>query len=59
MNKLGHFDCEPLELTAEELALVTGGAEPTNNKKSPLAGARTEVKDSHDRYANIEVSYLR
>jgi hypothetical protein len=23
-----------------------------------LFGKRTEVKDSHDRYANIEVSYL-
>jgi hypothetical protein len=24
-----------------------------------LVGRRSEVKDSHDRYANIEVSYLR
>ena len=24
-----------------------------------LLGRRTEVKDSHDRYANVEVSYLR
>ena len=44
------------ELTERELALVAGGAEPTQNRKFQ---ARTVVKDSHDRYANIEVSYLQ
>jgi SpoVK/Ycf46/Vps4 family AAA+-type ATPase len=28
------------------------------DEADPLFGKRTEVKDSHDRYANIEVSYL-
>ena len=58
MTKLEHFDRELGELTEEELTLVTGGAEPAHNGRLPLAQKRTSVKDSHDRYANIEVSYL-
>jgi hypothetical protein len=57
MTKLGRFAFEMAELTEQELTLVAGGAEPTQNRKSPLGQKRTEVKDSHDRYANIEVSY--
>jgi hypothetical protein len=58
MTKREHFDLGG-ELTEQELTSVTGGAEPIHNRKSPLARARSEVKDSHDRYANVEVAYLR
>ena len=57
MTKLERFTFEMGKLTEQELTLVAGGAEPTQNRKIPLFRARTEVKDSHDRYANIEVSY--
>jgi hypothetical protein len=39
--------------TAEE-----GGAILLFDEADALFGKRTEIKDSHDRYANIEVSYL-
>jgi hypothetical protein len=39
--------------TAEE-----GGAILLFDEADALFGKRTEVKDSHDRYANIEISYL-
>jgi hypothetical protein len=58
MTQLEHFDFDG-ELTGQELTFVTGGAEPTQNRKFPLAQARSEVKDAHDRYANVEVAYLR
>ncbi len=35
-----------------------GGAILLFDEADALFGKRTEVKDSHDRYANIEVSYL-
>jgi hypothetical protein len=57
MTKLEHREVR--ELTEQELTLVTGGAEPTHNSRSPFAQKRTSVKDSHDRYANIEVTYER
>jgi hypothetical protein len=57
MIRLERFGFEMGELTEQELTLVAGGAEPTQNRKTSLFRARTEVKDSHDRYANIEVSY--
>jgi len=57
MTKLESFDFDG-ELTEQDLAFVTGGAEPTQNRKSPLAQARSGVKDAHDRYANVEVAYL-
>jgi hypothetical protein len=58
MTKLERFVFEMGELTQQELTLVAGGAEPTHNRKFPLVRARSEVKDAHDRYANVEVSYL-
>jgi hypothetical protein len=57
MTKLEHFDFDG-ELTEHDLTFVTGGAEPTHNRKFPLAQARSGVKDAHDRYANVEVAYL-
>jgi hypothetical protein len=39
-------------------AAETGGAVLLFDEADALFGKRTEVKDSHDRYANIEVSYL-
>ena len=39
-------------------AAETGGAILLFDEADALFGKRTEVKDSHDRYANIEVSYL-
>src|SRR4026207_2045920 len=33
-------------------------ATPTPKLPIPLCGRRSEVKDAHDRYANIEVAYL-
>jgi hypothetical protein len=39
-------------------AAETGGAILFFDEADALFGKRTEVKDSHDRYANIEVSYL-
>jgi hypothetical protein len=58
MTKLDHFDVDG-GLTERELTFVTGAAEPIHNGKFPLARARSEVKDAHDRYANVEVAYLR
>ena len=43
----GVFDCAEL-----------GGAALLFDEADALFGARSEVRDSHDRYANIEVSYL-
>lgn len=59
MTNLEHFDWEIRELTNEELIFVTGGADSSNNNKLPIAQARTTVKDAHDRYANVEIVYLR
>jgi SpoVK/Ycf46/Vps4 family AAA+-type ATPase len=39
-------------------AAETGGAILLFDEADSLFGKRSEVKDSHDRYANIEVSYL-
>ena len=39
-------------------AAERGGAVLLFDEADALFGKRTEVKDSHDRYANIEVSYL-
>ena len=39
-------------------AAETGGAILLFDEADALFGRRSEVKDSHDRYANIEVSYL-
>jgi hypothetical protein len=39
-------------------AADTGGAILLFDEADALFGKRSEVKDSHDRYANIEVSYL-
>lgn len=39
-------------------AAESGGAVLLFDKADALFGKRSEVKDSHDRYANIEVSYL-
>jgi ATP-dependent 26S proteasome regulatory subunit len=39
-------------------AADAGGAVLLFDEADALFGKRTEVKDSHDRYANIEVSYL-
>ena len=39
-------------------AAETGGAILLFDEADALFGRRTEVRDSHDRYANIEVSYL-
>jgi hypothetical protein len=39
-------------------AAEEGGAVLLFDEADALFGKRTEVKDSHDRYANIEVSYL-
>jgi hypothetical protein len=49
--------------TEKNLALVFDQAEGRNwilffDEADALFGKRSEVKDSHDRYANIEVSYL-
>ena len=58
MTELGRFVFEMGELTEQQLTRVAGAAE-RQNTKSPLVQKRSEVKDSHDRYANIEVSYLQ
>ncbi|HEX3550032.1 MAG TPA: ATP-binding protein [Candidatus Elarobacter sp.] len=39
-------------------AAESGGAILLFDEADALFGRRTEVKDSHDRYANVEVSYL-
>ncbi len=39
-------------------AAETGGAILLFDEADALFGKRTETKDSHDRYANVEVSYL-
>lgn len=39
-------------------AAEAGGAALLFDEADALFGARSEVRDSHDRYANIEVSYL-
>lgn len=39
-------------------AAETGGAILLFDEADALFGKRTEVKDSHDRHANVEVSYL-
>jgi SpoVK/Ycf46/Vps4 family AAA+-type ATPase len=39
-------------------AAEEGGAILLFDEADALFGKRSEVKDSHDRYANIEVSYL-
>jgi hypothetical protein len=49
--------------TEKNLATVFDEAEATNcvlffDECDALFGKRTEIKDAHDRYANIEVSYL-
>ena len=59
MTKLQQCEQDVGELTLDELTLVVGGAEPTHNRPFSMNLTRTTVKDSHDRYANIEVSYLR
>ena len=59
MTKVERLVLDMGELTERELSRVAGGAEPVHNRKFPLVRARTAVKDSHDRYANIEVSYLQ
>ena len=57
MTKPERLVVETHDVTEQELAFVAGGAEPTQNRKSQPGQRRSEVKDSHDRYANIEVSY--
>ncbi len=49
--------------TEKNLSMVFDAAEASNvalffDEADALFGKRTEVSDSHDRYANIEVSYL-
>jgi hypothetical protein len=39
-------------------AMEDGGAIPFFDEADALFGKRSEVKDSHDRYANIEINYL-
>lgn len=58
----------PAELSENDLDMVTGGAfRPVQKPKSKtllfdeadsLFGKRTTGKDSHDSYANQEISYL-
>jgi len=44
--------------TGKTMAAEDGGAILFFDEADALFGKRTEVKDSHDRYANIEVNYL-
>jgi SpoVK/Ycf46/Vps4 family AAA+-type ATPase len=49
--------------TEKNLARIFGEAETSNailffDEADALFGKRSEVRDSHDRYANIEISYL-
>ena len=49
--------------TESDLSLLFAGAKKNRgillfDEADALFGKRTEVKDAHDRYANIEVSYL-
>ena len=49
--------------TEKNLSAIFKGAEASNavlffDEADALFGKRSEVKDSHDRYANIEISYL-
>jgi SpoVK/Ycf46/Vps4 family AAA+-type ATPase len=49
--------------TEKNLARIFSEAETSNailffNKADALFGKRSEVRDSHDRYANVEISYL-
>lgn len=49
--------------TEKNLRLLLSAAERTQailffDEADPLFGKRSEVKDSHDRYANIEINYL-
>lgn len=49
--------------TEKNLASIFADAEPTNtvllfDEADALFGKRTGVKDSHDRHANVEISYL-
>ena len=49
--------------TEKNLDRVFGAAEATNailffDEADALFGKRSEVRDSHDRYANVEISYL-
>ena len=49
--------------TEKNLARIFAEAETTNailffDEADALFGKRSEVRDSHDRYANIEISYL-
>ena len=49
--------------TEKNLRQLLGAAERADailffDESDPLFGKRSEVKDAHDRYANIEVSYL-
>jgi SpoVK/Ycf46/Vps4 family AAA+-type ATPase len=49
--------------TEKNLARIFGEAESSNailffDEADALFGKRSEVRDSHDRYANIEISYL-
>lgn len=48
-------DCNKEEkLAPKEMRTIHGG----KKRGDDALGKRSEVKDSHDRYANIETSYL-
>lgn len=54
---------EHLGETEKNLAKLSGSAEAANvilffDEADALFGRRSEVKDSHDRYANVEVSHV-
>lgn len=60
---LGKVVSEYIGETEKNLDRLLGAGERVNavlffDEADPLFGKRSEVKDSHDRYANIEVSYL-
>jgi SpoVK/Ycf46/Vps4 family AAA+-type ATPase len=60
---LGQVVSEYIGETEKNLDRLLRAAERVNgvlffDEADPLFGKRSEVKDSHDRYANIEISYL-
>jgi hypothetical protein len=60
---LSHVVGKSIDKTEKNLSQVFGAAEKGRavllfDEAGALLGKRTEVKDSHDRYANIEINYL-
>jgi len=54
----GFLDDLNLDLVRRAVGHWTGVARLPPDEADALFGKRSDVKDSHDRYANIEVSYL-